>query len=361
VRQLLGKPSRPQAISLEITRRCVARCIMCNIWKAPDARNELSCDQWLGLLDDPLFGRLSELDVTGGEPFLREDLPDLIGGVCEMAGSRLPALASIAITTNGLLSDSVIAKTREMSTMARRHGIHLVIVCAVDAVDATHDQIRRHEGAWRKVNRTITALCDLRARQPNLILGLKTTIVPRNVDQLKAIRRYAQARGLFTIISPCIITPGRYLNPDQADNLAFGGDEVKQMIAFYRDVSQEWGFHADAMVRVLRRRRRKKTCSAGYNYFFIRSNGDLMLCPLTAGTIGNITRRSVADIYRSKAADRFRRGVARYPQCRNCTEPGLERYALAYEGWDLLAYLRRSGPQRFLAEYGHLGLEKLIR
>jgi MoaA/NifB/PqqE/SkfB family radical SAM enzyme len=355
-----GKPSLPQAISIEITRRCVARCLMCNIWKEPESQNDLSVQQWITFLEDPLFEHLSELDITGGEPFLRNDLPELIAGICELTKHRLPSLASIAITTNGLLGETVIEKATAMLETAQRCGIHLVIVCAVDATDSGHDRIRNHPGAWSKVNGTIEALCEVRTRYPNLILGLKTTVLPFNVDNLVAIRQYAQTKGMFTIISPCIITPGRYLNPDRAGDLAFDSTGVSKMIKFYREEPQEWGFHADAMVRLLTGRRRKKTCSAGYNYFFVRSNGELMLCPLIAHSMGNITRQPTVGLYHSPEADVFRRGITRFDQCENCTEPGLERYALAYEGFALLNYFWKFGQKRFWDEFQHLGLVKLI-
>ena len=49
---------------------------MCNIWKIPTQVPELSADEWLDLLSDDLFADLRELDITGGEPFLRKDLLD---------------------------------------------------------------------------------------------------------------------------------------------------------------------------------------------------------------------------------------------------------------------------------------------
>ena len=76
-----GKPTRPQALSLEITHHCIAKCIMCNIWKIPTQVPELSIDEWLDLLSDVVFTDLRELDITGGEPFLRKDLLDLFLGV----------------------------------------------------------------------------------------------------------------------------------------------------------------------------------------------------------------------------------------------------------------------------------------
>ena len=315
--RLQGRPSLPQAVSLEVTRRCIARCIMCNIWKTPEPEHDLTCEQWLSFLNDPLFAHLAELDITGGEPFLRDDLPELIGGVCRMAGRELPRLASIAITTNGLLCDTVIEKTSAMLTTAQQYGRHIVIVCAVDAVDNLHDRIRNHPDAWAKVSRTIDALCDMRSRQPNLILGLKTTVLPLNADRLIAIRKYAEARGMFTIISPCIITPGRYLNPDRADDLAFdrGGIEKNDRLLQGRPpgvggfMPMPWsGFCRAAAV--------KRPAAPGYNYFFVRSNGDMMLCPLIARIMGNITEQPPDQIYFSYKADAFRRKVAGYGQCK---------------------------------------------
>ena len=66
-----GKPVRPQALSLEITHDCIARCLMCNIWKIPREVPNLPVAAWIQLLSSDLFEDLRELDITGGEPFLR--------------------------------------------------------------------------------------------------------------------------------------------------------------------------------------------------------------------------------------------------------------------------------------------------
>ncbi|MBW2202628.1 MAG: hypothetical protein JRF52_00675 [Deltaproteobacteria bacterium] len=39
-----GLPGSPQAISLEITHNCIAKCVMCNIWKIPREVKDLSMD-----------------------------------------------------------------------------------------------------------------------------------------------------------------------------------------------------------------------------------------------------------------------------------------------------------------------------
>ena len=173
-----GKPGRPQALSLEITHECIARCIMCNIWKIPREVPNLPADQWIKLLSSDLFGDLRELDITGGEPFIKKDLPDLLAGICELKNTSLKALKSIAVTTNGLLTEQVLTVTEKILPKWQNKNLDLVMVCAMDAVGNIHDKIRNFKNAWTKVDRTIKGLVRLREKHPNLIIGLKTTILP---------------------------------------------------------------------------------------------------------------------------------------------------------------------------------------
>ena len=208
--RLAGKPGKPQAISLEVTHACVAKCVMCNIWKIPRSVPDLPLEDWTTLLSSDLLSDLRELDITGGEPFLRDDLVPLLRTVCELKRTRLKRLESVAITTNGILTDRVVSVVGKVLEPMAQSGLELVVVCALDAVSDLHDQIRRYEGAWAAVNKTIAGLLELRDDHPNLILGLKTTVLPLNVGELQAIADYAQDRDLFTITSPAIVTPGRY-------------------------------------------------------------------------------------------------------------------------------------------------------
>jgi MoaA/NifB/PqqE/SkfB family radical SAM enzyme len=275
----LGKAGRPQALSLEITHDCIARCVMCNIWKIPSKVPNLPVEAWLDLLRSDLFSDLRELDITGGEPFLREDLTDLFSGICNLRQNHLKKLKSIAVTTNGLLTDRVLENTEKFLNMLASEGIELVMVCAVDAIGEIHDKIRNVKHAWSKVNKTIEGLIQLREKYSNLTLGLKTTILPINVGALEKIIQYANARNLFTIISPPILTEGRYLNRDLEKNLVFSKEDIDQMIRFYQSEMFRWSYHGDRLVHYLQTGIMKKPCSCGFNYFFVRSNGELFLCP----------------------------------------------------------------------------------
>lgn len=358
--RISGKPGGPQAVSLEVTRRCVCHCVMCNIWRVKQREPELSLDEWLGLLSAPALADVRELDVTGGEPFLWDDLVSLVTAVCGLKESRLKQLRSMAITTNGVLVDRVAPGVEEMLGVMSRCGLELVVVCALDAVGPLHDEIRRYPGAWPTAQKTIAALMELRSKWPNLVVGLKTTVLPMNIDELEGIAAYARDRDLFTIISPAIVTPGRYLNVDRAADLQLSPAQRLRLAEFYEGGYSEWTYHARTVAGYLRTGRIKRPCTCGFNYFFVRSNGDVYLCPLIDEAVGNLRDTPVETLLASDRARRIRGLVGRTQQCAQCTEPGLERYSLPYQGFAYLRECFRVGPRRFLALHEHLGLDKYV-
>jgi MoaA/NifB/PqqE/SkfB family radical SAM enzyme len=355
--KVTGKPGVPQALSLEITHRCIAKCIMCNIWRIPPSVKDLAVKEWLRFLSSPVFGDLRELDITGGEPFLREDLLEFVRGVLRL---NLKKLRSIAITTNALLGNRVVEGVAEILRSLRDRPIDLVIVCAMDAAGEVHDRVRNFKGAWQRLDETIQALTGLREAYPGLILGLKTTVLPMNVDELEGVVRYADDRGLFTIISPCIITEGRYLNLDRSEELAFQANGIEKMKRFYRKQTSRWIYHGEKLIEYFDRGVMKKPCSCGFNYMFVRSTGDVYPCPLIDLNVGNILTTAAPDLFSSAEAARFRRGIGKHKACRRCTEPGLERYALPYEGLAYLSVLFKLGGKRFLEFHEHMGLDKYL-
>jgi len=359
-KHVAGKAGRPQALSLEITHDCVARCVMCNIWKIPAEVPNLPVSQWIELLSSDLFADIRELDITGGEPFIRDDLFDLFYGICELKQKNLPALRSIAVTTNGLLTGRVVSTVERILPALQKKGLDLVVVCALDAVGELHNRIRNYPNAWSKVSKTLEELTLFRDQHPNLIVGLKTTILPLNIDELSKISKFADHRGLFTIISPCIITEGRYLNPDRAEDLSFSMEDTEKMIDFFSSDQFRWSFHAESLVDFFKTGTVKKPCSCGFNYFFVRSNGEMLLCPLIKESVGNITATNVSELFFSDPAAEIRKKIGKLPQCHECTEPGLERYSLSYEGFHYLKLLLKLGKAEFMQLHQHMGIDKYI-
>ena len=74
-----------------VTYRCNSRCIMCNIWQIKNFP-EINYEEYLKLPSS-----LRDINISGGEPFLREDLVDIVRVI-----KRACPKAKITISTNGL-------------------------------------------------------------------------------------------------------------------------------------------------------------------------------------------------------------------------------------------------------------------
>jgi len=189
-------------------------------------------------------------------------------------------------------------------------------------------------------------------------LGIKTTVTRHNIDELERIAHYADEQGLFTIISPYILTANRYANSEKEELLALSPADNEKLRNFYASGQFRWSSYQAELVRFLETGRMEKPCSAGFNYFFIRSSGELFPCPIIDYPLGSITRTPLEQLIATPEAARFRRQVNRFPECATCTEPGLERYSLAFEGLHYLRLYFSMGRERFLALHEHLGLGK---
>lgn len=346
---------------MEVTRRCVAKCVMCNIWQMRPTSKELDAGDWLNLLESPVLGELRELDITGGEPFLRDDIVELLLGIERLKRRHLRQLRSVAITTNGFLTDKVLKDVAAVIAPLDAAGIPLVFACGFDAMGETHDRIRRFKGGWEKLNATLEGLQGIREKHPSLVLGIKTTVTRYNIDEIEEICRYAEERGLFAIISPYIITANRYGNMDRENALAFSVEDLAKLRKFYTSARFRWSYYRNELLGFLHSGCMVKPCSAGFNYFFIRSTGELYSCPIIEAPLGNVKDGPFELLIRSPEAVRFRRNILKFPECAACTEPGLERYALPFEGFHYLRQYLRLGPEGFRCLHRHLGLDKYFQ
>lgn len=355
-----GKPGHLQTISLEITHHCFCRCSMCNIWKIPSQVPDLELSEWLQLLASPELLQLRELDLTGGEPFLRKDLGDLLHGICELQPKYFPELQTLAITTNGILTDTILELTEKIIEPLKKLGIDLVFACGMDAVGDLHDRIRGFPGAWEKLQKTLLGLYRLRSRYPNLVLGIKTTVVPLNVSELDRLADYAAKNNLFTITSPRIITPNRFGNSDRESDLRFSQADIDEMIRFYESTRFAWSGHRKALLQYLRTGKITKPCSAGFNTLFIRHTGDVFPCPVLSTPLGNIRSQTLGELFHSTHASQFRKHINQFEECSSCTEPGMERIAGPFEGFSLLKLLAETGIKNFSHHIEHTGIDKYI-
>jgi MoaA/NifB/PqqE/SkfB family radical SAM enzyme len=360
--KLRSRPLKPAVVSLAVTNRCNSHCIMCNIWKSvrdiPDTTSlELSNQEIISLLSKPLFSELVELDLTGGEPHLRDDLVEIVRGISRLK-NYLPKLRSIVITSNGFLTQRILSNYKAILYTLKDTNVDLVSVTSLDGIGDTHDQIRGTAGAFKLASEILSGLSELRQEYPNLILGIKTTILPQNVDFLDNILSFALSNNLFHIISPVLFTEARFKNMEKRDKLTLGEAEYYKVLHFYcRDKLNSSYFYSKAC-RFLATGRKQWACTALYNYLFIDFDGKVYPCEIISESIGNVKEQDFQDIWNSSQAHYWRKRIGKLECCQTCHEPGAIRYSAVTEGLSYLQFLMKLGNQKYNESWRWEGFSK---
>lgn len=159
----------PRTVSIDITSRCNARCLYCYHFDNDGVSyRDLPTAEWLQFFDE--LGSLKVMDVTlaGGEPLIREDLPELIDGIVAN-GMRFSILSNGALLTDRLAA--------YLARSGRCDGVQI----SVDGSrPETHDAVRG-EGSFAASLRAISLL-----QQHGLRVNCRMTIHHFNVDDLEA-------------------------------------------------------------------------------------------------------------------------------------------------------------------------------
>jgi len=170
-------PHRLFQLNYFVTARCNARCRMCFYLDAIEKANE-NLDRELRI--DEIrriaagLGHVPYLALSGGEPFLRRDLFDLLDALAE--GVR-PVMVSLP--TNGAYPDRVEAV---IGAVAGRHpATQFDVQLSLDGPEAVHDSVRRVPGLFRRLQDTYGRVRALQERARNV--GLKIVITYSTFNQ----------------------------------------------------------------------------------------------------------------------------------------------------------------------------------
>jgi len=356
--RMWGRPARPRSLTVTITRRCNSRCIMCNIWRLHRNHEELALEDIIRFLSSPIFRDLVELDLTGGEPFLRDDLPLLVDNVCELKGRELRNLKTIALATNGLLPQRIHDRVRNI-LLAINGRFDLALVCSLDGIGQSHDAVRGVPGAYPKVRETIERLKELTAIGLPFRLGIKTTILPCNWEQIPNLIEFADQQGLFHVLSPVLFTAERFRNLEQQPQLDLLAKHTLRLIELYSGDRLADCYYSQVVIDTLKRGGRMAPCSAGLDHFFVEGDGRIFPCPLVATPLGDIRTTRPEELLSSSERSSAASMAGGFAECRWCLEPGCVRFSQATEGFAFLRFvIGRRGAKRFHRGYYDEGLYK---
>lgn len=358
VRSLVEFRPRIRSLTITVTRRCNSRCIMCNIWRLGRDKDELTREEITGFLSSPSLSDLVELDLTGGEPLLRPDLPQLIEEVCDLREKNLRSLRTIALATNGLLPGRTAERIQKI-LLAIGGKVDLAMVCSLDGFGECHNQIRGVREAYDKVRETIDKLQEIASRTRHFQLGIKTTILPNNWGQIQDLMLFAKERNLFHILSPVLFAEERFRNVERQPQLEVLSRHGSDLIQLYSSEELADCYYSHVVVDTLKHGGRRISCSAGTDHFFVEGDGRIFICPLVPVALGDLRITRPEDLLSSRRTQETSRLAGRLEQCKWCLEPGCLRFSQTTEGFSFLRFLTNlHRTHRFRRAYYGEGLFK---
>jgi MoaA/NifB/PqqE/SkfB family radical SAM enzyme len=178
---LIVRPS-PFYLIFFVTARCNSRCVTCfNPARTGYETHELKLAEIAKIVQKA--PRLYQLTISGGEPTLRDDLPQIIA-----LFKRHTGICHITITTNGLLPEKTVDILRQIDRLCP--GLHIRLTVSLDGLGSVHDHIRGVPGSFAAVVETLHLLQNLRRQMPRLRLAINTVFCHYNQEHIEPLIDY---------------------------------------------------------------------------------------------------------------------------------------------------------------------------
>ena len=176
-----------EAMVFPCTYHCDGKCIMCTIHQRKCI--DLEIKTFESFFSSQAIKRLKSLNLTGGEPTLRDDLTELV----EMILKYCTELQEVIINTNGLNPERV---ERQINSIVDIFpcNIKLWVLVSIDSVGKEADYIRGVKGAADRAKETVQKLKKL---QDSIKLGISCTITSANYNLLKNVLDYAKEEDMY--------------------------------------------------------------------------------------------------------------------------------------------------------------------
>ncbi len=230
---------RREPISLVwfVTNRCNARCRHCFVdftssessFAEPGAGEADQLARRLG-------GSLFNVNLTGGEPFLRGDLWDLLRPLLDHTTVR-----AVVITTNGSFPERVAALLERFR--AHRNGCLLKLSISIDEAGEQHDRLRGITGLFERALQTyrIAEGCG----DHRVLADVAITVTPWNCDTVLGLHRGLRALGVLRCAAILMRKAGTVREiPRSEAVLAAHGRLAEAIRAVEAGIRPRWSAHA---------------------------------------------------------------------------------------------------------------------
>ncbi len=198
-------------VILFVTSRCNAFCQTCFYHAELNRPGDLTFEQLEKV--SRTMPPITDLWLSGGEPTLRRDVPEVIDTFINNNNVR-----RIIIPTNGLI------KSRVYEIVDRALGLHpsleeLYLNIALDGYGETHDRIRGVPGNWQKTLDCVRALYPLKEKyRDRFRLNVNTVVCAENYTEIEKLADYLWENFRLD---------GHYFNIIRGETMA--GEEIKRV------------------------------------------------------------------------------------------------------------------------------------
>jgi MoaA/NifB/PqqE/SkfB family radical SAM enzyme len=345
---------KPTVLIYNCTFVCDARCTMCNNWKRGDRKSDMTLEQLEGAMNHAFWGAVENLNISGGEPTTRNDLPEMV----EMFHRRLPRLRKVGINTTGLTPQRAIPMLTRIVQFCADQGVPFSARVSLDGIGDIHNQVRAVKNGFDKAVKTIDAMQELSARYPLFSFGIAATIFATNLEDAKNILTWARARDLDIVFNMLRFTDNMLGNRSLEEDIGFEAKEEEFMRQFFLERVQEesvlsgqafmYLHYADMIANGYKR---TMPCPFRTQGLLLNPDGTLYYCE-NAKPLGNVLQQTARELY-FKAEHIAERATFEDTICRNCLSPcqvnvGAMKQFVPYAKFLMRAYRVKRHPERHI-------------
>jgi len=274
---------------------------MCDIWK----------NKKKDLISPEIYKKLPKslrmIDITGGEPFLRNDIVEIVKVLKETCPR-----ARLLITTNGFLPQKIKKQLPEIIRVDSKIAFRV----SLDGLGKMHEKVRRVPQALEKVMETIEILKQGRVKD----IGIIFTLMKVNSNQLRKVYDYCKKEKLnfsLNVVHDSLVYFGKdkiCLRPNYIDVRDDFLYLIKNQIKSLKPKDWVKSWFNQQLYEYMKIHKRVLDCRAGENFFYMDSLGNVFICQFKNWLIGNLQKSSFEDIWEFQAKNKF------LPQVKKCND-----------------------------------------
>ena len=299
--------SAPVRVDLALTFRCQNNCSHCYAG-GPHETPELTTKQWKEVID-----RLHQIGVfiltfTGGEPTLREDLPELL-----LYGQN-KGLVTGLITNGRKLKDKSYVKILEKT------GLDFIQVTLESHKPKIHDLMTATKGSW---NETVAGIKNVIPTQ--IYATTNTTLSRYNAPDFLETIDFLKELGVAAFGCNSLIYSGKADEINEEFVLPL--ETLKQLLPKVRDKANHLGLKflwytptQYCQFDPVKLGLGVKSCTAAKINMCIGPNGDVYPCQSYFESLGNVLKEDWHKIWNHPLAVQLRKREYVEPKCKECPQ-----------------------------------------